>query len=220
MSRDMDRLQELLELWTAAEARLKRTERVRSELVIPAVNELRYTGFHLVQALAAEDEAAREEALTKAARHCRRATYDAVEAEVLHWLDAYDGFRSAYSTLVLTEVSGFEWLKQERVARGVRNYVREASQPKEEYYEGLIERCDELVGVLEACEAARDELNKILRAQAADQLLATKRWRIGAWLAAVTAAAAVGTLAYYLLANPSGSRTGAATTVVPSDSTR
>lgn len=170
MSLDAERFQELLKLWSQAEARLKRTERVRSALAIPAVNELRYTGYHLTEALAAGTESEQLEALAKAKRHCKRATYDAVEAEVLYWLTVYDKFREAYATLVLSEVAGLEWLKQERTVRGVRNFVRASGgESKDAHYEGLISRCDELVDVLDTCEAARDELNKLLRAREDDR---------------------------------------------------
>jgi len=56
MSSAGERFQEFRRLWTEAEARLKRTEHVSTLLIVPAVNELRYAGYHLLLSLAEEDQ--------------------------------------------------------------------------------------------------------------------------------------------------------------------
>lgn len=51
-------IREIRDLYNLAEADLKAVGRIRNELVVASVNQLRYAGQHLVRALAAEDAAA------------------------------------------------------------------------------------------------------------------------------------------------------------------
>lgn len=194
----MPDLSSILASWREAEARLKRTERVRRELIIPAVNELRYAGFHLLEGLTSNDESQRTEQLTKAHRHCKRACYDAVEAEVLYLIGQFDEFRGAYKDLVLTEVADLHWLQLIQTVRTAQKFVREkAGESRDEYHTGLIAQCDALVAVLDGCEAARDELNKLRRSQEKtrhSERISTWRWRLGTAIAVVAALAGAGKL--------------------------
>ena len=58
----------------------------RAEASIPANNELRYAGKHLLDATTDEGAVDDEASLVSAVNHCRRASYEAVEAGILHAL--------------------------------------------------------------------------------------------------------------------------------------
>ena len=58
------------------------------EAVIPAHNELRNAGYHLLHAIDGSGCAVDDEQIDKAIAHCDRAIYDAAEAGVIITLDA------------------------------------------------------------------------------------------------------------------------------------
>jgi len=71
----------LVDVWDTAERRIKRTERIKSTLTIPAINELRYAGYHFIRAGSANNDETRAENVSKAVKYCKRVMYDAVEAK-------------------------------------------------------------------------------------------------------------------------------------------
>ena len=68
-------------------------ERLSLETAVPSINELRYAGKHLLNAIETDDEAERAEHYVKAERHCIRAKYDAKESIVITLLEYLADFQ-------------------------------------------------------------------------------------------------------------------------------
>jgi hypothetical protein len=91
MSATFDRhqplLSEICEEWNTAEKVVKRAEQLVGDAVIPSINELRYAGRRLVDALCAiscsADDAIISDYLRDARFDCHRAQHDAIDATVL-----------------------------------------------------------------------------------------------------------------------------------------
>ena len=73
------------------------------EAGIPAMNELRYAGYHLLHALTDDSEPVSEQ-MTKAINHCKRAAYEAAEAGQLSCLKKVSIFKNDYKSVVVSEV--------------------------------------------------------------------------------------------------------------------
>ena len=65
----------------------------REEALIPAHNQLRYVGYHVLKALNDDGSVADQEHLYKAKGHCERAMYDAAEAALMASRDWIRDFR-------------------------------------------------------------------------------------------------------------------------------
>jgi len=102
-SEDQSTIREICALFTEAEHAIKEVEDSGGELIVPAVNQLRYTGNHLVRYLSDPGvEAARDE-LDDAIKHCKRATYDAYEAAILNQLMEFKNSRTTIERLKLPQ---------------------------------------------------------------------------------------------------------------------
>ena len=75
----------------------------RNAVAIPAMNELRYAGHHLLRALADDGSVVDAEQLRKAVSHCQRAQYEAAEAGILAALGNIDLFKEEYKSLPIGE---------------------------------------------------------------------------------------------------------------------
>lgn len=73
------------------------THKDPSGLFIPAVNQLRYAGFHYIKADALKDPAEKTANLEKAINHCHRAYFDTKEAMLLEQLGIFEEFRAAFA---------------------------------------------------------------------------------------------------------------------------
>ena len=74
------------------------------EAAIPAVNELRYAGFHLLKATNASGSVEDGEHLTRAIEHCERAIYDATEAGILASVQNIDRVLSSYGLVTIPNI--------------------------------------------------------------------------------------------------------------------
>jgi hypothetical protein len=103
----------------------------REDALIPAHNELRYVGYHLLKALNDDGSVADHEHLYKAKGHCERAMYDAAEAGIMAARDWIGGFRDEYKRVVVRDVvDGYsEILIRERKARDLVSKGRHERTP-------------------------------------------------------------------------------------------
>ncbi len=108
------RIADICSLYADAEASIKRYERIGLDNLMPAVNELRYAGQHLLMAETSENEDEREKHLSRAERHCERARYDAKESTIVALLEGIATIRSlglTDSELAAVAPDWPEWLK-------------------------------------------------------------------------------------------------------------
>lgn len=133
---------------------------------VPAINELRYAGYHLLEALTGDDEDASDQ-MAKSINHCKRACYEAGEAGLLVALDRIAIFKDDYKEVVISDVLG-DWSEILSVADQVSTSLSDARQKGEnrfDDYNGHIDSFHCLVAICSRLDHARDELNKKIRQQ-------------------------------------------------------
>ncbi len=86
------RIVEIRRLYDQADSLAREVGELRSEVQIPAINELRYAGHDVLLAIT-DDGAVDIEAFGKAKSHCERAMYEAAEAGIMFCLDSHRGLQ-------------------------------------------------------------------------------------------------------------------------------
>ena len=114
-----DALRQVRELYAHAERLLKEVERLTGEVTIPSINELRYAGFHILQALDETGTVSDEDHVFRAKDHCERAIYDVAEAGLIFVVDTINRFQWEYRGIAIIDVV--------RNIPQVRDRVEEAS---------------------------------------------------------------------------------------------
>jgi hypothetical protein len=161
-------LRELCELWDKAEKHLKRAEQQLAELVLPAANQLRYAGYHVArsfEALESRDESEYEKNIDKATNHCKRAMYDASEALFEHFHARISRFRDDYAQTYVTPILPDYLEILGRARRGRSIVLSTDSHNRDGFHEEAIRCCDDLQDDCERLDIAREELNKVIRAE-------------------------------------------------------
>ncbi len=162
---------ETFDLYAKAESVIKKIELSKFQnLYIPAVNELRYAGNHLLRCLTHNDIHAAEEELARANRHCKRAIYDAADAYCLFFLDEINTFKLDYKDVIISEIIP-EYTNYLAKAREVKEFIsstkgveeNEGDSHKIYNYDKAIEYAEQLKEIFDILEANRDELNKKIR---------------------------------------------------------
>ncbi|MFJ4144433.1 hypothetical protein [Pseudomonas sp. NPDC089734] len=146
------RTKELVRLFQLAEEKIKLVENLNQELSIPAINELRYAGYHMTQFLTCTGEEA-EKQLGKAENHCKRAIYDAVEAGVTNQLEMIKTFQNDFRNVIISEtITRYPQIRKElKAAQDLILAPKDPAKDRSEYYE----QCS---SHLEILRIARDEL--------------------------------------------------------------
>lgn len=132
-------VQSTIQLFKDAEARIKDRELFYDDgLYVPAINELRYAGRHIIDALAKDDIDSKLEEVFKAQKHCKRALYDASEACLIDAYEQFKNFQARFEILDLRKyVENYDLMLAEshRIKERVAN--RATDETKEEFYEDL-----------------------------------------------------------------------------------
>lgn len=94
---DETQKQEFIDGFIAAETALKKYEREATETLVPCINELRYSAYHVAQALKAElnGEVAGNH-WQRAIRHTHRAKFDVMEFNVALCMDKVERIKQSY----------------------------------------------------------------------------------------------------------------------------
>ena len=165
------RIGELRTLYDKADQFVREVAEFEDEVTIPAINELRYAGHHLLQAIDDDGSISNEEQFRRAVSHCERAMYEAAEAginSVLVWIDQ---FREDYKNIVVKDVVddyarilAHTRKTQDLIARG-RSDQMSSSDRVSRYMETF----RQLREYSELLEASRDDLNAKLSEQVKDK---------------------------------------------------
>lgn len=161
-SLDASRVEHLQAEYDKADNLVRRVQDFRRRAGIPAINELRYAGYHLVSALSANDEQGKESHLVSAINHCRRASYEAAEAGVMTALDRIMIFKEDYRLVTITDcIPGWiEILDQCDQCKHALARSRNKGDDRSEDHEIHMDAFDELVTICRRLDVAREELNK------------------------------------------------------------
>ncbi|MGB7510565.1 MAG: hypothetical protein WBP54_04660 [Pelodictyon phaeoclathratiforme] len=148
-------------LWfKKAEKAVKEVEYIHAELTMPAVNELRYAGYHISNYL--EDTELLDE-LNRAVGHCKRATYDAYEASILYNIKEFRAFKEDYGTVVISEVLADYSHLHYRVT-SILEFLRSIDkETKDQHYAACKQHHQELKDIIIRLDSAREELNKKIK---------------------------------------------------------
>jgi hypothetical protein len=156
-------LKTLHELFSKAESICKKVETGLGEgVIIPAINQLRYAGQHLVEACVLNEPSGQAAEITKAQGHCKRAIYDASEASVLITKKQFENYREEFKEIVIGDV--VKDYSLHLVAHGNLKKVigeKRAGVSKEEHYENIYALSQKMVIALDDMEAHEEELKKV-----------------------------------------------------------
>ena len=149
---------EVCTLFSNAEGKIKNVEHLAGGVVIPAINQLRYAGQHLVRNLSGCADP--EEELRQSANHCKRASYDACEAGLLYCLKIFKQFQEDYRKTNIIPVLP-DWLSHCASARKAQSLVQ-ITQDEDRVisYKKAEASLTELLGIVAKLPDAREELNK------------------------------------------------------------
>lgn len=157
-------LHSLQKLFKDAEAQAKSAELdYGNGPIIPAINELRYAGSHIINFLCAATPEEQKHELDKAFRHCKRSIYDAVEARLMVSFERYKSFRDKYQDLnLLSHIPNI--LEMTTIAQEIERMIgaRQPDETKDEHYSRLIELHEQFRPHINSIDVADIELQKEL----------------------------------------------------------
>ena len=173
------RIVEIRRLYDEADRLAREVGELRSEVQIPAINELRYAGHHALQAIA-DDGAVDIEAFGKAKSHCERAMYEAAEAGIMFCLDAIEDFRKTYRDLVISDVIADYHSRLARTQKALDLVVKGRSERTSvgEHVDAYMDEFRVVRETMRLFDASRDDLN----ARRAQQIREYRQFAIRALL--------------------------------------
>ncbi|MCJ2029115.1 hypothetical protein MKK50_06815 [Methylobacterium sp. J-043] len=145
----------------------KEVQNFRDEAGIPAINEMRYVGYHLLHSIGSSNSACDVEELRKAIRHAQRATYEAAEAGIQIALREIDLFKSNYQLVTIGDVVK-DWqdiLVKRKEAERSLNQPREVGDNRDLDHERHKSFFRDLSSTANRLDLAREELNKKMAAE-------------------------------------------------------
>ena len=165
------RISDLRTLYDTADGFSREGAEFRAEIVIPAYNELRYGGHHLLQAIDDSGSISSNEQLRRAVSHCERAMYEAAEAGIISMLDSIDQFRKDYENIVVKDVVDDypSIVVQVRKAQGLLARGRSDQMSSSERAFCYMQTSRQLRDASEMLDAGRDDLNAKLSEQVQDK---------------------------------------------------
>jgi len=158
--------EEIVALFEKAESRIKALELLHNEgLFYHPVNQLRYAGYHVVNAIKNTDPEKRAEEWKRARRHCQRAIFDASEMALVYCLAEVDGFKKDYKNVDVVPTVG-NYLEIIGMARSAQVLIESVDhESREEKYSECDDLFIKLKPQIDRLNDARPELNKRLRIQ-------------------------------------------------------
>lgn len=146
-----------------AERFAREVSEFRSNVPVPAYNQLRYAGYHLLKALDDRGRVVDEAQVEKAVGHCERAMYDAAEAGLIQVVRELVLFRLEYRSIRVSEVvpTYSEMLVRARRAQALVVEGRNRRGSVEQHVQRYMEAFRILAEDLELLNASRDDLNAV-----------------------------------------------------------
>jgi len=128
-------------------------------LLFPAVNELRYAGYHASKASAWNGEA-QNKAYAEALHHCHRSCYDSLDLQIQYCLGECRKFQKDYELVSIGNV--IKDYQNDCLVLNRVNQGKPRSEDAEQDWLALIPVIKELKTIHQKWFVGRDELNKIL----------------------------------------------------------
>lgn len=166
-------LQEVVESYEAADRFVREVGTFSKKAVIPALNELRYAGHHVIQAIDHNDRRVVDADKLRSARsHCRRAMYEASEAGIMFAASAVLSVHAAYPNIVISEVvrDYHEFRVRAKRAQDLVNRGRADRASVLDHTHAYMEAFRGLREAVDVLDAASDDLNaKVAARQLGDR---------------------------------------------------
>ena len=153
---------------------IRKVANFRDKVVIPAINELRYAGHHLLKSIDDDGSVIDNKELQKAINHCHRAMYEAIDAGIICALGRIKIFQDDYKKTVVADlIPNYREIlvrshKAQSQSAKARDHGENSVSMSDEYislYNSLVEDCYSL-------DLMRDEINKRLR----ESIRSYRRW--------------------------------------------
>jgi len=158
---NLDMFNNVATAFAEAERRIKSGE-LMDGVDIPSVNELRYVSYHLFKALKSgiADDLQREE-LKRAERHCKRASFDALELGIITAIEKVAVFREEYTCFPVSDVLSDYHDMMSDVQEAVDFlHAKAGSEYRDEYYAEAERKVTRLVQITRKLQASKEDLNK------------------------------------------------------------
>lgn len=177
---------ELREAYREAEKAIREVEVVAKKVPVPALNEMRYAGYHAIAVNLAESAEAREEEARKTVAHCRRAYFDAHSMLLLLLYTEVQNIRKALGKHLhfFPEIIGAAYVDKKEAVLNARKFIERLHSVKDdkqrwearnEIYQACKPHVDACRAYIDAYETVREELSA--KVEAAKR--AEKHWLIG-----------------------------------------
>lgn len=177
--------------YAEAEALAQEVQTFRNEAGIPAMNELRNAGHHLLKALGVDGGIADQAELDSAVNHARRATYEATEAGIILAVATVKKFQDDYATIEISDLMA-DYADNCRSCTAALRLIEAGRQPGFDRGRDHADRIDVFRKIRPFAEnlvAVRPEANKrVTRARTS-----TRRFILGLAVSTVLAIAAIAT---------------------------
>lgn len=208
------KIHELHAIYDQADRLVSEVEEFIGEAGIPALNEMRYAGYHLAHSILLRECKFCDDQINSAVNHCKRACYEASEAGIVIALLKFREFRNDYKTIVITEVLK-EWPNIQKdfrnAQKGVNNGRAKGEDDRSADYDVRMSTFRKLSTHCETLECVRDDLNS----KVADSVSNSRRFIIGAGLTLLGIIIA-SVFSYFQLTKDKGTPTDSATNVINS----
>ena len=183
--------------WDKAEKLIKTAERARAQVVIASVNELRYAGRRMIDALRLSKQAATdpskkdefERYVSETLAFCTRAQHDAVDAIVLFLQKALQRYEEEFGLTLLGEKYPkiFEIRAALNQADALIISSREDRQRRQEEYQILADdHCPRLIAYYQDLISSKDVLLQLVSAQRRHERKVSRRF----WITVIVSFAA------------------------------
>ena len=161
MTDDPGLVARLRALYDEAECFARRVGEFRSTVPIPAHNELRYAGYHLLKGLGDDGQVVDAAEIERAIQHCKRAMYEAAEAGILQAIQEFKEFRLEYKGIVIgTTVDSYTQMRVR--ANRARDLVIKGRNDRDSVVAQVKEYMDAFQGLsddIDILNASREDLN-------------------------------------------------------------
>ena len=158
-------LQEVIKNYETADGFARTVALYREAAAIPANNELRYAGHHLLQSLDDGGRATGEDLLGKARNHCQRAMYEAAEAGLTRAIRDVHDFQETFRNVVVSRVVT-DYAKTVALARKAQDMLAQGRSDRESVEEHTAEYMKlfcELRDAIRVLHGSRDDLNSMIQ---------------------------------------------------------
>ena len=156
---------ELFELWKQAESILKKTEHLGDIAFIPAINELRYVGFHFILSLQEKNEKKQWE-FNSAILHVKRAIRDCAEIGVEILIKKIRLFLDDYKLLPKGNIIPDYGKKISTIRLTHSRFIhinKYKAENKDKHFKELVQHLDTLIEIYFVFDGYRDDLTKKLK---------------------------------------------------------